>query len=50
MLVAHFGLVTTGMVKKTVKALVKGQKLAREKTWWNAAFDPGERIGAAADY
>lgn len=44
MLVAHFGHVRTGMVKKTVKVLVERHKLTREKAWWNAALDADETI------
>lgn len=44
MLVAHFGRVSTGKVKKAVKGLVREKKLTREKTWWNAALDTHERI------
>jgi hypothetical protein len=47
MLVAHFGRITTGQVKKTTKALVKERKLTRRKAWWNAALDSDEVIRTA---
>lgn len=50
MLMAHFGRVSTGMVKKSVKALVKEKRLTREKTWWNAALDTDEVIRSSEQH
>jgi three-Cys-motif partner protein len=48
MLTEHFGLVSTGTVKKAVKALVRQEKLKRQKDWWNAKFDLDEKITLVA--
>jgi len=48
MVVAHFGRVSTGMVKKAVKALVRERKVLREKPRAHARLEPYETIRIAA--